>query len=63
MNEKGEKIEDIEFWYKFLKLDLVSWLKWKVINFSVMMFWKEWLEKVNGFNENLCRLEDFDIVI
>ncbi|ABG53724.1 glycosyl transferase, family 2 [Trichodesmium erythraeum IMS101] len=63
VNEKGEKIEDIEPWYKSPKLDLVSWLKWKATNPSAMMFRKEWLEKVNGFNENLRRLEDFDIVI
>ncbi|MDJ0555185.1 MAG: glycosyltransferase [Microcoleaceae cyanobacterium MO_207.B10] len=63
VNEKGEKIEDVEPWYKSPELDLVSWLKWKATNPSGMMFRKEWLERVNGFNEKLRRLEDFDIVI
>ena len=63
VNEKGEKIQDVEPWHKSPELDLVSWLKWKATNPSAMMFRKEWLEKVNGFNENLRRLEDFDIVI
>ncbi|NET29176.1 glycosyltransferase [Okeania sp. SIO1I7] len=63
VNEKGEKIQDIEPWHKSPELDLVSWLKWKTTNPSGMMFRKEWLEKVGGFNEKLRRLEDFDIVI
>ena len=63
VNEKGEKIQDVEPWHKSPELDLVSWLKWKATNPSGMMFRKEWLERVNGFNENLRRLEDFDIVI
>ncbi|MGB3514309.1 MAG: glycosyltransferase [Microcoleaceae cyanobacterium] len=63
VNEKGEKIQDIQPWYKSPELDLVSWLKWKATNPSGMMFRKEWLERVGGFNENLRRLEDFDIVI
>ena len=63
VNEKGEKIQDVEPWHKSPELDLVSWLKWKATNPSGMMFRKEWLERVNGFNEDLRRLEDFDIVI
>ncbi|MEB3340190.1 glycosyltransferase [Okeania sp.] len=63
VNEKGEKIEDVEPWHKSPELDLVSWLKWKATNPSSMMFRKEWLERVNGFNEEFRRLEDFDIVI
>ena len=63
VNEKGEKIEDVKPWHKSPELDLVTWLKWKATNPSGMMFRKEWLERVNGFNEDLRRLEDFDIVI
>lgn len=63
VNEKGEKIQDVEPWHKSPELDLVSWLKWKATNPSGMMFRKQWLERVGGFNENLRRLEDFDIVI
>ncbi|WP_240041603.1 MULTISPECIES: glycosyltransferase family 2 protein [Okeania] len=63
VDEKGEKIQDIEPWHKSPELDLVSWLKWKTTNPSGMMFRKEWLERVGGFNEKLRRLEDFDIVI
>lgn len=63
VNEKGDKIEDVKPWHKSPELDLVTWLKWKATNPSGMMFRKEWLERVNGFNEDLRRLEDFDIVI
>ncbi len=63
VNEIGEKIEDVQPWHKSPELDLVSWLKWKATNPSGMIFQKKWLERVGGFNENLRRLEDFDIVI
>lgn len=64
VNEKGEKIFDIEFWYwyGFLELDLEIWVVWKFV-IIFMMFCKSWIKSVGGFDICWYYGEDIDLVL
>ncbi|MDE5121152.1 MAG: glycosyltransferase, partial [Trichodesmium sp. St19_bin1] len=64
VNEKGEKISDIEFWhwYGSLELDLETWVVWKPVTIS-MMFRKSWIKSVGGFDTRWHHGEDIDLVL
>ena len=59
----GNKLLDIRPWSKISELDLASWLLWKPVLPSAMMFRREWLEYVGGFDPRFPPAEDTDLVL
>ncbi|MGD1705023.1 glycosyltransferase family 2 protein, partial [Dapis sp. BLCC M229] len=62
INEKGEKISDIELWHNSLELDLETWVVWKPVTIS-MMFRKSWIKSAGGFDTRWHHGEDIDLVL
>ncbi|MGD1714780.1 glycosyltransferase family 2 protein, partial [Dapis sp. BLCC M172] len=62
VNEKGEKISDIELWHGSLELDLETWVVWKPVTIS-MMFRKSWIKSAGGFDTRWHHGEDIDLVL
>lgn len=63
VNSAGEKIADVEMWKKAPNLDLETWLMWQPVLPSAMMFRREWLQRVGGFNTRFSHSEDVDLVL
>ncbi|MDY6804020.1 MAG: glycosyltransferase [Cyanobacteriota bacterium] len=63
VNEKGKLISDIELWRygDTLDISLETWVIWKPVTIS-MMFRREWIQKVGGFNTRWRHGEDVDLV-
>ncbi|MDR9402982.1 MAG: glycosyltransferase [Halothece sp. Uz-M2-17] len=62
VNEQGKQITTVEPWLNAPQLDLETWLKWKPVLPGPMLFRREWLEKVGGFDTSLRYAEDKDLV-
>lgn len=62
VNAQGEKIVDIEPWHYAPKLDLETWLQWKPILPSAMIFARHWLTQVGGFDYRFSQTSDVDMV-
>lgn len=63
VDKQGAKIESREPWRYAAKLDLTDAIVWSPLLSSVMLFRKNALERVNGFNPQIRIIEDYDIVI
>lgn len=63
VNQKGKPISDIQLWQHSTKLDLENWVLWKPVLPSAMMFRRDWLERVGGFNVQLRYAEDIELVL
>jgi glycosyltransferase involved in cell wall biosynthesis len=61
VNQQGKKIVDREPWRYASKLDLETWLLYKPVLPSAMMFVREWLQRVGGFDPRFPPSEDVDI--
>ena len=59
----GKHIKTVQPWYKAPKLDLETWLKKKCVRTSAMVFRREWLERVGGFDEQLRQSQDVDLIL
>jgi glycosyltransferase involved in cell wall biosynthesis/SAM-dependent methyltransferase len=59
----GQHIKTVQPWHKAPKLDLETWLRKKCVRTSAMVFRKEWLEKVGGFDEELRQSHDVDLML
>ena len=59
----GNKILDVCPWEQIPELDLMSWLKWKPVLPSAMMFRREWLQYVGGFDPRFPPAEDTNLVL
>ncbi|MGK7898920.1 MAG: glycosyltransferase [Xenococcus sp. (in: cyanobacteria)] len=62
IRENGEFITDIKRWETIPKLTIETWILHQPVLPSAMMFRKEWLEKVNGFDTRWFSSEDVDLV-
>ena len=60
---EGKHIKTVQPWHKAPKLDLETWLKKKCVRTSAMVFRREWLEKVGGFDEELRQSHDVDLIL
>jgi glycosyltransferase involved in cell wall biosynthesis len=60
---KGKHIKTVQPWHKAPKLDLETWLKKKCVRTSAMVFRREWLEKVGGFDPELRQSHDVDLIL
>ncbi|MDJ0596951.1 MAG: glycosyltransferase family 2 protein, partial [Pleurocapsa sp. MO_226.B13] len=63
INEAGEKITDIKRWQQIPELTPEIWLLQKPVLPSAMMFRRDWLIKVEGFDPRFFASEDVDLVL
>ena len=59
----GNKLLDVCPWEQISELDLANWLRWKPVLPSAMMFRREWLEYVGGFDARFPPAEDTHLVL
>ena len=62
IKEDGEFITDIKRWETIPELTIETWILHQPVLPSAMMFRKQWLEKVNGFDTRWFSSEDVDLV-
>jgi glycosyltransferase involved in cell wall biosynthesis len=63
VDEAGEIVKEVQPWYTIPKLDLDAWVWHKPVQMGAMMFRREWLETVGGFDPNLRQSHDVDLVL
>lgn len=63
ISEEGQKVVDIERWSTIPDLTPEIWLLHKPVLPSAMMFRREWLVKVEGFDTRFFASEDVDLVL
>ena len=63
VDSAGKHLKTVQPWYKAPKLDLETWLKKKCVRTSAMVFRREWLERVGGFDEQLRQSQDVDLIL
>ena len=59
----GNKLLDVRPWEQVPELDLENWLRWKPVLPSAMMFRREWLQYVGGFDMRFPPAEDTNLVL
>ena len=59
----GKHIKTVQPWHKAPTLDLETWLKKKCVRTSAMIFRREWLEKVGGFDPEIRQSHDVDLIL
>ncbi len=62
IRENGEFIADIKRWETIPELTIETWILHQPVLPSAMMFSKQWLEKVGGFDTRWFSSEDVDLV-
>ncbi|NJK36387.1 MAG: glycosyltransferase [Oscillatoriales cyanobacterium RM2_1_1] len=64
ITQTGEPLMDVEPWKNVPVLDLESWLRWKPLGtMGTLMFRRDWLQQVGGFEPGLTHAEDVDLVL
>lgn len=63
VNAEGDRLLDVRPWQLVPDLTLESWLHWKPVLPSAMMFRREWLMKADGFDPRFPPAEDTDLVL
>lgn len=63
VNELGKAIVNVEPWHNASELNLRAWLEWKPVLPSAMMFSRQWLERVGGFDTRFTQSSDVDMVL
>ncbi len=63
ITEEGEEVVDIKRWHKIPDLTPEIWLLHKPVLPSAMMFRRDWLLKVEGFDRRFFASEDVDLVL
>ncbi|MBE9042396.1 glycosyltransferase [Oscillatoriales cyanobacterium LEGE 11467] len=59
----GKPLLDVEPWREIPTLDLESWLRWKPVLPSAMMFRRQWLLEAGGFDSRFPPAEDTELVL
>lgn len=59
----GKFIMDVKPWEQVPVLNLESWLRWKPVLPSAMMFRREWLVKAGGFDPRFPPAEDTELTL
>lgn len=62
-DEDGKILEMVTPWHNAPILDLETWLRWKPVLPSAMLIKREWILRVNGFEDGLAHAEDVDLVL
>ena len=63
ISEEGQEISDTERWHKIPQLTPDIWLLHKPVLPSAMMFRRDWLIKVKGFDARFFASEDVEMVL
>ncbi len=63
VDHQGNKLLDVCPWEQIPELDLENWLRWKPVLPSAMMFRREWLQYVGGFDARFPPAEDTNLVL
>lgn len=63
VDSQGNKLLDVRPWEQVPELDLPNWLRWKPVLPSAMMFRREWLQYVGGFDPRFPPAEDTNLVL
>jgi glycosyltransferase involved in cell wall biosynthesis len=63
VDHQGNKLLDVRPWLQIPELDLTNWLRWKPVLPSAMMFRREWLQYVGGFDPRFPPAEDTNLVL
>jgi glycosyltransferase involved in cell wall biosynthesis len=63
VDSEGNKLLDVRPWEKIPELTLETWLRHKPVLPSAMMFRREWLQYVGGFDARFPPAEDTDLVL
>ena len=63
VDSQGNKLLDVRPWSQIPELDLENWLRWKPVLPSAMMFRREWLQYVGGFDARFPPAEDTNLVL
>ena len=63
VDTEGNKLLDVRPWENIPELDLENWLRWKPVLPSAMMFRREWLQYVGGFDPRFPPAEDTNLVL
>lgn len=63
VDNEGSLLKEIKPWEYVPELILENWLKWKPVLPSAMMFRRQWLEKVGGFDPRFPPAEDTDLAL
>ncbi|MEM8830779.1 MAG: glycosyltransferase [Cyanobacteria bacterium P01_G01_bin.19] len=59
----GNKLLDVRPWEYIPELNLETWLRWKPVLPSAMMFRRQWLQYVGGFDPRFPPAEDTNLVL
>jgi glycosyltransferase involved in cell wall biosynthesis len=59
----GNPLMEVTPWEKVPELNLESWLRWKPVLPSAMMFRRDWLIRAGGFDRRFPPAEDTDLVL
>jgi len=63
VDAEGNKLLDVRPWENIPELNLTNWLRWKPVLPSAMMFRREWLQYVGGFDPRFPPAEDTNLVL
>jgi glycosyltransferase involved in cell wall biosynthesis len=63
VQEQGEIIFDIKPWENLPELDLKTWVVYLPLLPSAMMFSRQWLERVGGFDSQYDSVDDADLIL
>ena len=63
ISESGEELRDVERWQQIPDLTPETWLLHKPVLPSAMMFRRDWLLEVGGFDRRFFASEDVDLVL
>ncbi|MGL5059128.1 MAG: glycosyltransferase [Microcoleus sp.] len=63
VNQGGESIFDVTPWEYLPHLDLKTWIVYLPLLPGAMMFSRQWLERVGGFNSEYDSVDDADLIL
>lgn len=63
VEENGVLIKRVEPWHQVPHLNLETWLRWKPVLPSAMLFRRDWLQKSGGFDPRFPPAEDTELVL
>ncbi|MEZ2226047.1 glycosyltransferase family 2 protein [Microcoleus sp.] len=63
VQEQGESIFDIKPWENLPELDLKTWVVYMPLLPSAMMFSRQWLDRVGGFDSQYDSVDDADLIL
>ncbi|GAB4377680.1 MAG: hypothetical protein Kow00121_27820 [Elainellaceae cyanobacterium] len=63
VSQSGSLLINVEPWHQVPQLNLESWLRWKPVLPSAMLFRRDWLSRSGGFDPRFPPAEDTELVL